>query len=158
MISQLLDICYEMLDKVMEGPKCLSDFTGADGADQSRCSSMILGSFLSQLVALELYPSRKTSKDINYSVRVLAEALNGIELQAMVTYDIEHASKAMESFSCGPEDSSVDRKRALLECTRDHSSCAKAYELRQFDKDFLSQVPSPVSEAHMRHIEDQAWK
>lgn len=142
----------------MEGPKCLNDFTGADGADQSRCSSMILGSFLSQLVALELYPYRRTSQGISYSVRTLAEALNGIKLETMITYDIDHASRVMETLSCRPEDHSVDRKRALLECTRDHSSCAKAYELPKFDKDFLSYAPSPVSEAHMRYMEDQARK
>ncbi|KAF1358934.1 hypothetical protein EJ07DRAFT_41831, partial [Lizonia empirigonia] len=62
-ITSMLDACYGILDQVLKGPVCKQNPTSETG-----CRCMILGSYVSFLVAQKLYPVRRQAADISMSL------------------------------------------------------------------------------------------
>ncbi|KAH7359945.1 hypothetical protein BKA66DRAFT_223145 [Pyrenochaeta sp. MPI-SDFR-AT-0127] len=150
-ITSMLQIIYETLDKVLEGPTCHYP-TSAEA-----CRFMILGSYVSFLIENDLYPVRRSAADISLSIRSLKYLVNSVKIR---TYD-EHDYKLLASTVRSRHNfspSHPDFSNFLGKGVTSHAICAAELNLVSRINAEYQNIPSCVLTSHDAHLVEQAKK
>jgi hypothetical protein len=152
-LSIMLANCYAIIDKAVqvENTICqVKDKTGKCTTD-SECRSMILGSLLIKLIALKLYPERKTGKTIVHSVQGLRNIFQEIKIQTIDSHDLTQIRDSSRYTVC-------TRQFLLGKGITSHEICGRFVNLAEMCTQVIGQMPSPTLDSHRTHMDKQARK
>jgi hypothetical protein len=147
----MLENCYAIIDKAVQAENIICQFKDQTGkcTTDSECRSMILGSLLIKLIALNLYPERKTGKNIVLSVQGLQKILGEIKIQTIDSHDLGQIRKAGGYIS-------YTRKDWLGRGITSHEICGRFVDLSEMSTQVIGQMPSPTLDSHRMHMRLQA--
>jgi hypothetical protein len=121
---------------------------------------MLLGSVVSELIRMDLYPVRRTGAEITISVDQLKEQLLGLRFTTHESTEWDNIRSNIRLMSTDVAYwSSSDSLAALKKITqKSHAKCARVIDLSKRIELVISNMPSPVLDSHRRHMEEQAKK
>jgi len=162
---------YAILEKILLKSPCQVKDSQGKISDAYACRLMVLGSFISELTDLGLYPQQKTGTTLEMSVATLQAHLETFQISTydthnyaeMAKYDehVEHTKKPNPfdyTLSVSSTSNPRDRKYYLGHGIVSHARCAETLNLSGLPAKVVSKMPSPVLESHRRHMELQAKK
>ena len=128
-IASMLEVVYNVLDRIMRGPVC-----EVKRLLETKCGAMVLGSYISFLLAKDLYLVHRAAAETSLSIRGLYGASKGVE----ITTNGATSKHSNSIYS--------------------HPGCFKEYDfLMRLKKVYQMKTPA-VLESHMRHMAEQAKK
>lgn len=157
----MLQGCYACVDKVLQGGVCkVKEMKGHDlvAPSEFQCSSMILGSFLSQLITMGLYPTRKTGAEISSSVNSIQISLRDTKILTIDSHNYAQIVNHGQGLSRSYGNREGIREEYLKHGITSHSTCGEIIDIAAMVHQVVSQMPSPTLESHRRHMEEQAKK
>lgn len=166
-ITSMLDACYGKLDQVLQGPVCKQE-----PPSETECRCMILGSYISFLVAQELYPGRKRAADVSMSLIQLHSTFAKLRVYTHDSHDYEAiAEQAKKSIAEQARRSSGfyshNRIPSIPPNTREyfvghgvteHKTCGEIDSIAARAWQIWCHLPSPVLDEHRVHMAAQAKK
>ncbi|EFQ88387.1 hypothetical protein PTT_15759 [Pyrenophora teres f. teres 0-1] len=74
-LASVLDIIYETLDRIMKGPVC-----EVTESRETKCGAMVLGSYISFLLAKDLYSVRRAATETSLSIQEACDASKEVDI------------------------------------------------------------------------------
>lgn len=164
-ITSMLDACYGKLDQVLQGPVCKQE-----PPSETECRCMILGSYISFLVAQDLYPVRRQAADVSKSLIQLYSTFKNFRVYTHDSHDyeaiVEQARKSIEEqarrssgfYSNNRTPSIPTREYFVGHGVTEHKTCGEIVNIATRATQIWSQLPSPVLDEHSVHMAAQAKK
>ena len=125
----MLEVIYNVLDRVMKGPVC-----EVKESRETKCGAMVLGSYISFLLAKDLYPVRRAAADVSLSIQELYDASKEVDI-AISGASSKHGNSVYV-----------------------HRGCFKEYDFLLRLKKIYHIKDWAILESHMRHMAEQAKK
>lgn len=164
-IDKILALCYAEIDTVMNGTMC----PFSEGTDEERtvCQQFRLGSLIFAFKSMEIWPPKTSSAQVRCSVSDLRDTWKSSQHFTLIRVSdspsrqgIDAADNPTFTFLSSARTDEHSRPNTYYgRYPRQwHNSCLLKTAMLNSIQDIIDSMPSPVQEAHLRHIEEQAAK
>jgi hypothetical protein len=154
-IAAMLETCYGCIDFIMKSDICqVKDSTG-NFVDEPKCRAMILGSYIEFLVSINMYPNMWAATNVEMSVEEMQACLGKVVIQTYTSHDYSAIYRTSQQLiPMTPNLDQFFQGRGL----NHHTKCGEAVDLVDRIRRMIPEMPSPILESHLVHMDEQARK
>jgi hypothetical protein len=157
-IAAMLETCYGYIDIIMKSDICQVKDLAGNSVDVPKCRNMILGSYIEFLMSMNMYPKMWAATDVEMSVEEMQTCLGKVVIRTYTSHDystIFRSSKMLISIAPNHHELYFQGEGRGV---KQHTKCGEAVNLVDGIRRMISEMPSPILESHLVHMDEQAKK